>query len=467
MVDPYDENLKPITLPNGVVLRAPDDFETLRRNIYDTAKERTAAAFPMSYNGVRVELSDLDYADPDHVSVADQKKAMMEDKSITRRLRGKLRLVNEQDDSLLDERELTLMRVPHLTQRGTFINAGNEYTHSMQARLLHGAYSRRQNNGELETQFNVKPGTGRVFRVGFEPDTAQYRLRVGGSNLHLYSMLKDMGVPDAQLEKSWGPEVLALNRDNYDAKVFPKAYQNMVPAKLQVAGAPHPEKVEAMHAALNSSQLHYRAVKRTMPAMLGAKMASRWRAGIGIKMAALGQVAFTPDLTPDEAALQFLESVSPEIFYDLENVKSAAGFSPDLSKDDMQPAYDAIYAHAGPRLAGMKKWPEKWFPPGSDDLGWISWYMKYADGERGHDDTRQINRWKSFRQKNVSQFVKNPTARRAFALRYWAIDPLKLLDNEEQRREVRDAMNAYRKQELEKFHGKDKQQLAEALEKSV
>jgi hypothetical protein len=176
MVDPYDENLKPITLPNGVVLRAPDDFETLRRNIYDTAKERTAAAFPMSYNGVRVELSDLDYADPDHVSVADQKKAMMEDKSITRRLRGKLRLVNEQDDSLLDERELTLMRVPHLTQRGTFINAGNEYTHSMQARLLHGAYSRRQNNGELETQFNVKPGTGRVFRVGFEPDPAQYRL---------------------------------------------------------------------------------------------------------------------------------------------------------------------------------------------------------------------------------------------------------------------------------------------------
>ena len=93
--------------------------------------------------------------------------------------------------------------------------------------------------------------------------------------------------------------------------------------------------------------------------------------------------------------------------------------------------------------------------------------MKYADGERGHDDTRQINRWKSFRQKNVSQFVKNPTARRAFALRYWAIDPLKLLDNEEQRREVRDAMNAYRKQELEKFHGKDKQQLAEAMEKSV
>lgn len=461
-----NDSLQPITLPTGVTLRSPEDFNTLRNSIYETAKNNITSSFPSSYNGVRAELTDVDYADEDDVSVEAQKAALMQDKSVTRRLRGTINLINEADGTQLDTRTLTLMRVPHLTQRGTFINNGSEYNFSNQARLLHGAYSRRQSNGELETQFNIKPGTGRAFRVGFEPETAQYRLRIGGSNLHLYSMLKDMGVEDSSLEKTWGPQILSMNKNKYDAKVFPKAYQNLVPTKLQIPDATHDMQVEALHSALDNAKVHARAVARTLPGILSTKAASKWRAGIGIKMAELSGISFTPDLPPNEAALQMLEIVNPEIFYQLPNVKNAAGFSPDLSSEDMQPAYDAIYAHAGPQLAGMKKWPEKWFPAGSDNLGWVSWYMKYADGETTSDDERQINRWKSFKARHTPQFLSAPTARRAFALRYWAIDPLKLIKDPEQKKSLKADMDSYRKKQLQKFHGGDTDAMEESLKKN-
>jgi hypothetical protein len=46
---------------------------------------------------------------------------------------------------------MTLLKVPYLTGRGTFIRDGNEWGTINQTRLIPGAYSRYQNNGDLET----------------------------------------------------------------------------------------------------------------------------------------------------------------------------------------------------------------------------------------------------------------------------------------------------------------------------
>ena len=61
--------LPPITLPSGVTLREPEDFDTLRELIYEGARKRMASSFPASYNGVRLELHDLDYSDPPDVDL--------------------------------------------------------------------------------------------------------------------------------------------------------------------------------------------------------------------------------------------------------------------------------------------------------------------------------------------------------------------------------------------------------------
>lgn len=407
---------QPIELPNGVKLRDPEDFDTLRSTIFDNAKNRIIKSFPHSYNNMRLELHDVDYSDPDHYTTDQQKEAIMKDKFLSRRLKGTLRLFDETTNSLVDEKPMTLMRVPYLTERGTFIYNGNEYAHVNQARMMYGAYTRRQNNGDLETQFQVKSGTGPSFRVGFEPENAQYRLKVGNSKLHLYSLFSDLGVPEKQLESMWGSAVLEKNKNKYDARVFEKAYQNLVPKKEQVADSAREIKVQQIHGALDKVLLHEESVKNTLPGLLSEKHAAAWRLEKEAKIKETDKIPFKPDLSPA----------------------------------DLQDDYNALYGKHGPQLAGMKEWPDRWFAEGSNQLGWLDWYFNYFAGERSFDDERQIMRWKLFKARSGAKFVKNPTPKAGYSLRLWGIDPLRLISDLDKRRELHEAMQAFKDKETAK-----------------
>lgn len=425
-----------VTMPNGVELYDPEDSEFLRKRIFDKAQEHVTKAFPMAFNGVRLELKNVGYADPDNYDLNRQKEALLKDEFLARRLRGTLHLTDDKTGALLDKKTMTLMRVPYLTERNTFVYNGSEFAHSNQSRLLPGAYSRRQSNSDLECQINTKPGTGSAFRVGLEPATAQYRLRVKGSNLHLYSLLKDLGVPDDHLKTAWGEDVFNRNAAKYDPRVLNKAYQHLVSKRAQLENATPDDKSTAIKDALNLAQVNKAAVSRTLPGILGVKQASAYRNRIEKEKALQDAVEFTPDLRGDEAL---------DYFADAHLCKFASAFDPDLEAEEMQDAYKAVYGKIGPRLAAMKSWPEHWFHPGENQLGWIDWYMKYTDGNRNpSEDERQIRRWKSFKARHGAQFVKNPTPRRAFALRYWAIDPLKMLDTDEARAKLSQAMDDYK-----------------------
>jgi DNA-directed RNA polymerase beta subunit len=220
-------------LPEGVELRDLNDYRTLRGSIFGGVQKAFQTAFPISYGGTRMEVDNVRYDDEKDYTLAEQKKAILEDKYLTRKLKGTVRLYDEESGEMLDERDMPLMRVPWLTERNTFIHNGSEYATIMQSRLLPGVYTRRQNNGHLETQFNARPGAGKGFRIGFEPDTAQYRLRIAQANLHMYSLLKDLGIPDEELRGRWGDEVFEANKRKYDARVFDKAYQRLVPKQIK------------------------------------------------------------------------------------------------------------------------------------------------------------------------------------------------------------------------------------------
>lgn len=672
---------------------------------------------------VRLELHDVDYDNTDDVPISEQKKNLLENKYITKKLRGTVKLFDNDTNQLLEEKRLSLMRVPYLTNRGTFIHGGNEYATIMQARLLPGVYTRRQANGELETQFNVKPGTGVGFRVGFEPETTQYRLKISQANLHLYSLLKDLGTKDEELEKAWGPDIFNANKNKYDSRVFDKAYERLVSNKQKKIDVSREDKAKSIRNALDSARIHARVAQKNLPSMFNPKIAAEWQARWEGKQAAekvASTVEFKPDLTPEEvlndygiksaanirhlnqarqhsanakleykkktaimaAALanypdEFIvdspgrmsgithvptgfrihvpseiiptkikrvfaeheETIDPEVdkiatalaaagasvpskpnthrwlspsarrplgrigyappatnspailadpvpaplntpltpqyeidarkdllaaaspvkagaaepvltdhadMWDtrsnkfrlvdvqklieltkgrkpeqinidriwggeetspgfseerlnetdtqhpilvddykegddkdvglvdgrhrkiklkrqgvtmadiirlthadldgaaIEETKQASeDFSPDLEPDELTEAYNAIYGHHGPQLASMKSWPKEWLDD-TNPMGWLQWYEQYAAGARGDTDERQIKRWKSFKARHGAQFKKNPTPRRGWALRNWAIDPLKLIDDEPTRGTLAKAMEEYK-----------------------
>lgn len=314
------------TLPSGVKLRDWDDFDAQRDEIYDTVKTTFASKFPQTSGGVRLELHNLDYVDPPSYSLAEQKKALLENRNLERRLRGTWKLFDDKTGDLLEEQHATVMRVPVLTQRGTFLNGGSEYSVMKQMRLMPGVYARKKQDGSFESHFNVRRGTGSAFRVHLEPETGLFKLETGQSSLRLYSLLKDIGVPDAQIEKSWGPELLKVNQKAYDARVFEKAHTRLV--RRPNPQATREEKVQAIRQALSDMRLDRNVVARNLPNRLGmakaaskqfnredyqrlaALLDSRFRAGIPLEIP-------TDQLVAElQAALETLQvSVNPTVLH--------------------------------------------------------------------------------------------------------------------------------------------------------
>lgn len=280
MQDMYEGADAPIDKDgNKIKLYDWEDHKTHRQLIFEDAKNTLVSQFPKEYNGKRMELSDVEYEDPENYNISTQKKALHSDAFIGRRLRGTVTLKDAKTGQVLDEKKLTLMKMPYLTNRGTFIKDGNEWGTISQTRLMPGAYARRQNNGDLEMQFNVRPGTGGAFRVNLNPESAQYKISIGGSELHLYSLMHDMGIQDDDMRSRWGDEVFSANADKYDPRVLDKAYDKLVPEwdREKNPGRSKEEKARLINNALNRSQMATKVAQKTLPTMFSAEKRASWR----------------------------------------------------------------------------------------------------------------------------------------------------------------------------------------------
>lgn len=126
-------------------------------------------------------------------------------------------------------------------------------------------------------------------------------------------------------------------------------------------------------------------------------------------------------------------------------------FNPDYTPGQLHRmgVYKSLYEKEGPRLASLGEWKPEWVTE-HDPKGWLEWYQNYNSGRRIPDeDMRQIRRWANFKSRHGGPFVTNPTARRGWALRHWAINPEKLVP--ERAEEVRTMLQDYQAQELKKY----------------
>lgn len=128
-----------------------------------------------------------------------------------------------------------------------------------------------------------------------------------------------------------------------------------------------------------------------------------------------------------------------------------ARFQPDYTPEQLENlgVYDALYRGQAPRLASLGAWKPEWISE-HDPKGWAQWYKRYAAGRRleGEDD-RQIKRWLSLKARHGGPFTKNPTARRGWALRNWAIDPSKLVPDQAQ--QVNEMLDEHQRKAMQKF----------------
>ena len=255
-------------------LRSFNDFGAFREDIFESARKTLEESFPKKWGGKTLSLSETRYIGPKTYTLREQRDALNEGKDLKRRLKGKLTLTDDESGKVLDEQDVYLMDVPYLTDRGTFINGGNEYVSLRQSRLRPGVYTRRRDNGQVEAQFNTRRGTGADFRLILQPDTGVFKLKLGQNHINLYSLMKDLGYDDSEMEKAWGKEVFEVNKDAYNARDINSAFNRFanireIPKDKELSRS---ERLNLIKEGLNRAEVDYDITSRNIP--LNEKTAS-------------------------------------------------------------------------------------------------------------------------------------------------------------------------------------------------
>lgn len=201
-----------ITAAKGPVeMRDFDDPVAIRKNIFNGVKNAFMQKVMENKEHV-LRFADVDYDTPSEFTLSDEKKAVLNRRRLYWNLKGRMQLVDKATGAVIseDEKPRKLAEVPYVTRRGTFIHNGTEYLTSHQMRLKPGAYTRVQNNGDVETQFNVLKGSS--FRVHMTPETGVFRMQAGQAQMKLYPVLKAMGIEDKTLLEAWGKDLFNANK---------------------------------------------------------------------------------------------------------------------------------------------------------------------------------------------------------------------------------------------------------------
>jgi DNA-directed RNA polymerase beta subunit len=210
-----------------------EDAATRREMIRKKVVEGLEQSFPLKAGKHTIEVSNV-RVDPQDYSSHDQKRAVLEGKTLSERVRGDVTVKDAAGGVVDHAKDFTLLQLPYFTPRHTFILDGTEYSVSNQLRTKPGAYVRRRGNDELEATFNLSKGAN--FRVSMEPEKGLLYMQPSHTTtkIPLHPVLRALGMPHQDIAASWGPEIASMNRDawkNPDKHVS-KLYETLVhPAK--------------------------------------------------------------------------------------------------------------------------------------------------------------------------------------------------------------------------------------------
>lgn len=125
---------------------------------------------------------------------------------------------------------VTLMKLPMMTSRQSFIVDGGEYQVDHLLKLKAGIYTRVKRNGDLVSEFMLRKGGHKNFDILLDRKKSllNFKAKDSDAKTPLYPLMKVMGVDDGELERQWGSAVYRANKiDNPEAvdKALRKFYE--------------------------------------------------------------------------------------------------------------------------------------------------------------------------------------------------------------------------------------------------
>jgi DNA-directed RNA polymerase beta subunit len=266
-------DLPPLKAPQPVFQPGPQpvpsmrtfgDVDAMRDNIFNQALTSAQGLKPLQNDLYTIQLQDVGYSGPERFTRADQKKAVLSRGTLARRLQGTWTLIDNKTGESVGQKRATIAHVPYLTDSGTFVNGGVEYTLAHQMRLRPGVFTREKDNGEIEAHVNTLPGKGRSHRYFLDPKTGVFKISIGQAQIPLMPLLKSMGVSDQDIRASWGNEITAVNMEKGDAGTLDKLYARLV--NKPVAGADALVKAKAIADEFAKTELDPEVTRRTLGA---------------------------------------------------------------------------------------------------------------------------------------------------------------------------------------------------------
>jgi DNA-directed RNA polymerase beta subunit len=200
------------------------DIDGFRKRLYEKLKKAVAEAPPIQYGNYELRFEDVDYSDPEIYSIEDEHKALITGRDLVRRLKGRVVLRDVTTGKILDQRNMTLLRVPYVTRFGTFVLGGSSYAIVNQQRMRPGIYVRVRERGDVEAFVNVA-GTGQ-HAYELDPERGVFYMEYKQAHVPLYPVLKALGVDDEKIKAAWGEElykrnVAATSKSNI-GRLFPR-----------------------------------------------------------------------------------------------------------------------------------------------------------------------------------------------------------------------------------------------------
>ena len=193
----------------------PLDFPTVGQKIRDNVLKAVVSRFPIQSEQYTVKVENPHYENPRNTRIKDERDAILQQKSISDRLRGDLVLIDNKTGKELQRRTLTLVNVPRMTDRGTFIRNGAFIAMKHMFRLRPGVYTRIKGNGIVQAHINPKQGTGRRMSIELDPDSGVLNVHRAGRQYGLLPLLLAGGIPEDAVKSAWGDELYNMNKEKY------------------------------------------------------------------------------------------------------------------------------------------------------------------------------------------------------------------------------------------------------------
>lgn len=204
------------------------DPQGLRNMLFNTAVD----AFGKKINTIetqdfKLQAKNLKIEVP-KITTSAQKKAVLEKKDLTVPLKGTIDLIHKPSGKIVESKSTTIAHIPYVTNHNTVIYNGSEYESVNQQRLLPGVYSRLRQDGIPEAHINPAPRTGQAGRILFLPEKQLFVLMVKNSQIKLYGLLRDFGIPESSIRQAWGEKIYNVNRMTYTGDEVDKLYDILI-----------------------------------------------------------------------------------------------------------------------------------------------------------------------------------------------------------------------------------------------